>query len=414
MKKIIPYILTLLIICSGAFAIVGMKSFYARSPADLKNRPYFDIKSVEVVGFRDIEPITIPYGGLSSAVLSHLGLFQVLSGFNDQNTLVLKVTIVNKGASGSGVVEAFINDRSLINGWYTNPGKPFAVIPSIEASRGFCRRGEDNEAGTAIQLNNGDEQTVYFSINPDQFITTSLSPDPYNGLGIIVQTFERCADPNDPSVDVGVMRYISIPVSVDVKAAIVAASGITNFPHGASCSDGVKNQDETDADCGGVCGNLCQLGQQCKNTNDCVSGQCNEQRNTGSLTCQANPPTAHRVDSASGGVPSSQADCASGTVFVQASPNGCFVVDKQSNANPNTQQCPKGFSWSGTQQSCLQDAVPISPCASGQVRNSTTGKCAIVQTDTGSPFDITNGGIGALLIIAGVVVLGYYAYKKWG
>lgn len=42
----------------------------------------------------------------------------------------------------------------------------------------------------------------------------------------------------------------------------------------ATCSDGVKNQDESDIDCGGVCGKTCIDGKLCNSDADCVN-QCN-------------------------------------------------------------------------------------------------------------------------------------------
>ena len=41
----------------------------------------------------------------------------------------------------------------------------------------------------------------------------------------------------------------------------------------ASCADNVKNRDETDVDCGGTCGK-CELEKVCKNDNDCKSNKC--------------------------------------------------------------------------------------------------------------------------------------------
>ncbi len=43
-----------------------------------------------------------------------------------------------------------------------------------------------------------------------------------------------------------------------------------------TCSDGKKNQDETDIDCGGVCGATCGTGQGCKSSKDCKAGVCGE------------------------------------------------------------------------------------------------------------------------------------------
>lgn len=42
----------------------------------------------------------------------------------------------------------------------------------------------------------------------------------------------------------------------------------------ASCSDGIKNQDESDVDCGGVCGRTCRTGKRCVTSADCISSVC--------------------------------------------------------------------------------------------------------------------------------------------
>lgn len=41
-----------------------------------------------------------------------------------------------------------------------------------------------------------------------------------------------------------------------------------------ACSDTVQNQDETDIDCGGICGNTCAVGKGCNANSDCVTGDC--------------------------------------------------------------------------------------------------------------------------------------------
>ncbi len=41
-----------------------------------------------------------------------------------------------------------------------------------------------------------------------------------------------------------------------------------------TCFDGIKNQDETDVDCGGVCGSTCKVKQSCLISKDCVSLVC--------------------------------------------------------------------------------------------------------------------------------------------
>ncbi|MEM6789390.1 MAG: myxococcus cysteine-rich repeat containing protein [Myxococcota bacterium] len=41
-----------------------------------------------------------------------------------------------------------------------------------------------------------------------------------------------------------------------------------------TCDDGARNQDESDVDCGGVCGATCSLGDDCDSTDDCTEGVC--------------------------------------------------------------------------------------------------------------------------------------------
>jgi alpha-tubulin suppressor-like RCC1 family protein len=52
----------------------------------------------------------------------------------------------------------------------------------------------------------------------------------------------------------------------------VCSNGVCQAP---SCTDGVKNGDESDVDCGSLCG-FCAAGQKCSGGDDCVSGFCGE------------------------------------------------------------------------------------------------------------------------------------------
>jgi hypothetical protein len=52
---------------------------------------------------------------------------------------------------------------------------------------------------------------------------------------------------------------------------VVSASFAALVP---SCADGLKNQDETDVDCGGRCLPCNKDNQPCQSSGDCVVGQC--------------------------------------------------------------------------------------------------------------------------------------------
>ncbi len=51
-----------------------------------------------------------------------------------------------------------------------------------------------------------------------------------------------------------------------------------------TCSDGAKNQNETDVDCGGICGANCADTKTCATKADCLNDFCFENR-CGKSTC---------------------------------------------------------------------------------------------------------------------------------
>jgi hypothetical protein len=51
-------------------------------------------------------------------------------------------------------------------------------------------------------------------------------------------------------------------------------SGVYPTPAAVNCSDGIKNQDETDIDCGGVSCSGCDAGEDCSTSYDCLSTIC--------------------------------------------------------------------------------------------------------------------------------------------
>jgi hypothetical protein len=53
--------------------------------------------------------------------------------------------------------------------------------------------------------------------------------------------------------------------------SFICAGGVCTVP---TCDDGVKNQNETDVDCAGVCATLCAPGRDCNANGDCAEGVC--------------------------------------------------------------------------------------------------------------------------------------------
>ena len=60
------------------------------------------------------------------------------------------------------------------------------------------------------------------------------------------------------------------------RLAVTRVEMVNVFEQGGqdkwSCYDGIQNEDETDADCGGSCLNACTLSKQCSTQSDCVDG----------------------------------------------------------------------------------------------------------------------------------------------
>jgi hypothetical protein len=120
------------------------------------------------------------------------------------------------------------------------------------------------------------------------------------------------------------------------------ASGVctANLCVAASCSDGVKNQGETDTDCGGPCdpAQQCADGKSCLTAADCQSGVCD----AGTLTCTATFAVTVSIapDSSVGSVASTSPasptiDCPA-TACTQTYASGTSVTLAATPVAPNT------------------------------------------------------------------------------
>ena len=92
-----------------------------------------------------------------------------------------------------------------------------------------------------------------------------------------------------------------------------------------NCSDGIKNQDESDMDCGGVC-EPCTLGLNCSVDEDCISGYCN--KTTG--VCQNMSMLPYAIGNCSDGIRNqdeSDIDCG-GTICSGCDINRSCLIDE--------------------------------------------------------------------------------------
>lgn len=102
-----------------------------------------------------------------------------------------------------------------------------------------------------------------------------------------------------------------------------------------TCSDGIRNQDESDIDCGGRCDG-CDVGQRCNRASDCESSNCDAQVCGPRLTCNGDP------DSGSG---------QTYTVFAKNAYGCGGVYTAFANSLDDARTCePSG--WSAVDQMC--------------------------------------------------------------
>jgi hypothetical protein len=69
----------------------------------------------------------------------------------------------------------------------------------------------------------------------------------------------------------------------------------------SSCDDGVQGPDESDSDCGGVCGSTCSAGQSCDGNGDCLSGVCGTGARCAAASCTDGVANGDELDVDCGG-----------------------------------------------------------------------------------------------------------------
>jgi len=152
---------------------------------------------------------------------------------------------------------------------------------------------------------------------PDQSASGN-QPDPCAGIQCTSPPAAACLDSSTlrtyAVVGICSAGTCSYP-GTDKPCTHGCSSGACNPAPTASCTDGKKNQTESDVDCGGVC-NKCADGKICSGAADCTSGYC-------SGTCQTNPYTPDGCLRWSGGITLQAATNANTCVEVQA---GIFIT----------------------------------------------------------------------------------------
>src|SRR5262249_55032474 len=102
-----------------------------------------------------------------------------------------------------------------------------------------------------------------------------------------------------------------------------------------SCRDGIKNGNETDVDCGGSC-SKCSIGKRCATNSDCASNNCNPS----SHTCQQAQATAPSCSDGIKNGNETDVDCG-GSCSKCSSGKRCLANSDcaTNNCNPSSHTC---------------------------------------------------------------------------
>ena len=84
--------------------------------------------------------------------------------------------------------------------------------------------------------------------------------------------FTVAGDSASAPADLASASDLSVPAAVDQAQPDLLLPDLAQPDLAPSCSDGVKNGDETDVDCGGSRCALCVAGKACGTVSDCASG----------------------------------------------------------------------------------------------------------------------------------------------
>jgi len=197
-----------------------------------------------------------------------------------------------------------------------------------------------------------------------------------------------------------------------------------------TCMDGVKNQDETDVDCGGlVCGD-CANGKSCNMDGDCVSAYCNALKLCAAPTCVDLAKNGMETDVDCGGAMcpkcidgktcSTGADCLGGFCLgppvCASNANGCTLAtatDLTGMANPTVT-----FTFPAYTPPCAKIHPGQSVTFSGSFGGHPLQEGAIVggvpYPDPGPPITPTNAGTMATFAFPTAGTYPYYCLFHYG
>ena len=177
-------------------------------------------------------------------------------------TITLKVS--NTGDAGEMRVETGIYPRSVVEDWYNTK---LLSISAEDYSVPNCPGSSSNVQTAAVTLQSGEVKTFTYTVK---------APLDYTREYVVHSAaYLRCYA--DSPGNTGQTDYA-------VKAVTVRKSMDTVIAQ--TCTDGIRNQDETDTDCGGTKCSACRNYYECRFDKDCLSGSfCVDNGATGENIC---------------------------------------------------------------------------------------------------------------------------------
>ena len=168
----------------------------------------------------------------------------------------ITVKVINWGANGCMNVEAGMYQRGMLDLWG-------ATVPELSAQTvANCESMQTNVQTKRICLDNGASTTEIFKVQvPDIPQITIFGSN--KDFAIYAGSFDNCYNTGLPTLQTDYDR-----INIEIKSGISLGST-------PDAEDGIRNNDETDIDCGGDNAPTCNLGYICKIKDDCISNYCN-------------------------------------------------------------------------------------------------------------------------------------------
>ncbi len=244
------------------------------------------------------------------------------------------------------------------------PSKRALVLHNIEQCPlpNMTKSGAVSQNITKNVLTNSKNYKVFLTIdnnNGTEFTVASTIPSSHSA------TLTTDMDPSSAIVDHTI-----------IADGVLASPGMCSNGYyfindcASTCSNGVIDNGEMGADCGGICEAKCANGTKCENASDCESNFCNiSTHQCSDSTCSNGQPDAGEMGTDCGGI--CDAKCANGTDCAEAS--DCL----SGYCNPTTNKC---------------DVAPCSidsDCSDGGKCNTSTGICE--TCDDGIPNGYETG-----------------------